>query len=85
MYESGWKWGPIAGSYQSYNEPSDYVKGLVFEECRLLGCRSYVNRCFRGTYCLHLQGRKIRERGTSVSTWLQTESRVEKSASEELA
>jgi hypothetical protein len=30
-------------------------------------CRSCGNRCFRGTYRLHLQGRKIRERGTSVS------------------
>jgi hypothetical protein len=25
----------------------------------------------RGTYRLHLQGRKIRERGTSVNRWLQ--------------
>jgi hypothetical protein len=33
-------------------------------------CRSCVNRRFRGTYVLHLQGRKIRERGTSVSRWL---------------
>jgi hypothetical protein len=30
-------------------------------------CRSYVNRCFEGTYRLHLQRRKIRERGTRVS------------------
>jgi hypothetical protein len=36
--------------------------------------RSCVNRRFEGTYRLHLQGRKIRERGTSVSRWLQTES-----------
>jgi hypothetical protein len=35
-------------------------------------CRSYVNRLFGGTYRLHLQGRKFRERGTSVSRWLQT-------------
>jgi hypothetical protein len=35
-------------------------------------CRSCVNRCFEGTYRLHFQGRKIRERGTSVSRWLQT-------------
>jgi hypothetical protein len=34
-------------------------------------CRSCVNRRFGGTYRLHLQGRKIRERGTSVSRWLQ--------------
>jgi hypothetical protein len=32
-------------------------------------CSYYVNRCFEETYRLHLQGRKIRERGTSVSTW----------------
>jgi hypothetical protein len=32
-------------------------------------CRSCVNRRFGGTYCLHLQGRKICERGTSVSRW----------------
>jgi hypothetical protein len=29
-------------------------------------CRFCVNRCFRGTYCLHLQVRKIRERATNV-------------------
>jgi hypothetical protein len=40
-------------------------------------CRSCVNRRFGGTYRLHLQGRKIRERGTSVSRWLQTEPLVE--------
>jgi hypothetical protein len=35
-------------------------------------CRSCVNRRFGGTCHLHLQGRKNRERGTSVSRWLQT-------------
>jgi hypothetical protein len=35
-------------------------------------CRFYVNRRFGGTYRLHLQGTKIRERGTSVSRWLKT-------------
>jgi hypothetical protein len=34
--------------------------------------RSCVNRRFGGPYRLHLQGRKIRWRGTSVSRWLQT-------------
>jgi hypothetical protein len=34
-------------------------------------CRSGVNRRFGGTCRLHLQGRKIRERGTSDSRWLQ--------------
>jgi hypothetical protein len=36
-------------------------------------CRSCVNGRFGGTYRLHLKGRKIRERGTSVSMWLQPE------------
>jgi hypothetical protein len=35
-------------------------------------CSSCVNRCFGRTYRLHLQGRKIHERGSSVSRWLQT-------------
>jgi hypothetical protein len=35
-------------------------------------CRSFVNRHFGGRYRFHLQGRKIRERGTSVSRWLQS-------------
>jgi quercetin dioxygenase-like cupin family protein len=29
-----------------------------------------VFMCLEGTYRFHLQGRKIRERGTSVSRWL---------------
>jgi hypothetical protein len=40
-------------------------------------CRSCVNRRFRRTYRLHLQGRKIRERGTSMSGCQQTEPPVE--------
>jgi hypothetical protein len=47
-----------------------------YEECRLLGCgpcRSCVNRRFEGMYLLQLHGRKIHERETSVSRWLQTE------------
>jgi hypothetical protein len=39
--------------------------------------RSCVNRRYGGTNRLHLQGRKIRKRGTSVSRWLQTEPPVE--------
>jgi hypothetical protein len=31
-----------------------------------------INRRFGGTYHLHLQDRKIREGGPSVSRWLQT-------------
>jgi hypothetical protein len=40
-------------------------------------CRSCVNRHFGGKHRLYLQDRKIRERGTSVSRWLQTEPPVE--------
>jgi hypothetical protein len=44
------------------------LKNAVFWD--VAPCRSYVNRRFGGTYRLHLQGRKIRERETSVSMWL---------------
>jgi hypothetical protein len=46
------------------------MKNAVFWD--VAPCRPSVNRRFGGTYRLHLQGRKIRERGTSVSRWLQT-------------
>jgi hypothetical protein len=39
-------------------------------------CRSCVNLLIGETYRLHLQGRKIRERGTSVSRWLTLEMEV---------
>jgi hypothetical protein len=42
-------------------------KNVVFWD--VAPCRSCVNRRFGGTYHLHLQGRKIRERGTSMSRW----------------
>jgi hypothetical protein len=35
-------------------------------------CRPCVTLRFGATYRLRLQGRKIRERGTSVSRWLQS-------------
>jgi hypothetical protein len=54
------------------------MKNAVFWD--VAPCRSYVNRRYGGTFCLHLQGKKIRERGTSVSRWLQTESPVENTA-----
>jgi hypothetical protein len=41
------------------------VKNDVFWD--VAPCRSCVNRRFGGTYRLHLQGRKIRERETSMS------------------
>jgi hypothetical protein len=47
------------------------MKNAVFWD--LAPCRSCLNRRFGGTYRLHLQGRKIRERGTSVSRWLKME------------
>jgi hypothetical protein len=46
------------------------MKNAVFWNVAL--CRACVNWCFGKTYRLHLQGRKIRERGTSVCRWLQT-------------
>jgi hypothetical protein len=46
------------------------MKNAVFGDVAL--CRFCVNRRFGGTYRLHLQGRKIRERGNSVSRWLQS-------------
>jgi hypothetical protein len=44
------------------------LKNAVFWD--VAPCRSCVNRRFGGTYRLHLQGRKTREWGTSVSRWL---------------
>jgi hypothetical protein len=46
------------------------MKNAIFWD--VAPCRSCVNRLFGGTYRLHLQGRKIRGWGTSVSRWLQT-------------
>jgi hypothetical protein len=46
------------------------IKNAVFWD--VAPCRSCVNRHFRGTYRLHLQGRKIHKWGTSMSRWLQT-------------
>jgi hypothetical protein len=48
---------------------SKVMENVVFWD--VAPCRSCVNRRFGGTYRLHLQGRKIRERGTSVSRWPQ--------------
>jgi hypothetical protein len=45
------------------------MKNAVFWD--VAPCRSCVNRRFGGTYRPHLQDRKLRERGTSVSRWLQ--------------
>jgi hypothetical protein len=45
------------------------MKNAVFWD--VVPCISCVNRRFGGTYPLHLQDRKIREQGTSVSRRLQ--------------
>jgi hypothetical protein len=45
------------------------MKNAVFWDVE--SCGSCVNRRFGGPYRLHLQGRKIRERKTSLSRWLQ--------------
>jgi hypothetical protein len=47
------------------------MKNAVFWD--VAPCRSSVNPRIGRTYRLHFQGGKIRERGTSVSKWLQTE------------
>jgi hypothetical protein len=44
------------------------MKNAVFWDAA--PCISCVTRRFGGTYRLHLQGKKINERGTSVSRWL---------------
>jgi hypothetical protein len=63
------------GSSRNKHGVTKHMKNVVFWD--VARCRSCVNRCFGGTYRLHLPGRKIRERGTSVSRWLQTEHRSE--------
>jgi hypothetical protein len=44
------------------------IKNTVF--WHVAPCSFCVNRRFGGMYRLHFQGRKIRERGTSVNRWL---------------
>jgi hypothetical protein len=49
------------------------------EDCRLLGRGAVYILCeptFRRNYLLHLQGKKLRERGASVSRWLKTAAAV---------
>jgi hypothetical protein len=46
------------------------MKNAVFWD--VAPCTSCISRRFEGTYRLHLQSRKIRQRGTSVSRWLQS-------------
>jgi hypothetical protein len=59
---------PEEVGYRSHRQPFTdlhYIKNAVFWD--VVPCRSCVNRRFEGTYRLHLQGRKIRERGTCLS------------------
>jgi hypothetical protein len=58
-------------NYFYFSERSSTKRNAVFWD--VAPCRSCVNRQFGGTYRLHHQGRKIRERGTSVRRWLQSE------------
>jgi hypothetical protein len=44
------------------------MKNAVFWD--VAPCRSCINQRFGGMYRLYLQGRKIPERVTSVSSWL---------------
>jgi hypothetical protein len=46
------------------------MKNAVFWD--VAPSRSYVNQRFGGMYRFHLQGRKTRKAGTSVSRWLQS-------------
>jgi hypothetical protein len=46
------------------------MKNAIFWD--VVPCSSCVNRRFRGTYRLHLQHRKIRKQGTSVSSYKRT-------------
>jgi hypothetical protein len=46
------------------------MKNVVF--WNVAPCRYCANRRFGGTYHIHIHGIKSRERGTSVSRWLQT-------------
>jgi hypothetical protein len=64
----------------NYSKNADFVRFEVFTAVTLKNavfwdvapCKFCVKRRLEGTYRLHLQGRKIRERGTSVSRWLQS-------------
>jgi hypothetical protein len=73
---------PVSSSYVRYSYSPRYffantiklrfevftavtMKNAIFLD--VAPCRSCMNRCFGGTYRLHLQGRKIREQGTGVS------------------
>jgi hypothetical protein len=60
----------ILSSYLGLRKTSLNTKNAVF--MAIAPSRYCVNLRFGGKYRLHLQGRKIHERGASVSRWLQT-------------
>jgi hypothetical protein len=62
--------GVYFGLVIAFGEIFESMKNTVFWD--VVPCSSCLNRHFGGTYRLHLQGRKIRERGTSVSWLLQS-------------
>jgi hypothetical protein len=53
---------------KSFSSQNLLLKNAVFWD--VVPCRYFVNRHFGGTYHLHLQDRKVRVGGTSVSRWL---------------
>jgi hypothetical protein len=57
----------LFAGFEVFTSPT--MKNAVFWD--VAPCRSCVNRRFGGTYRLHLQDRKIRERGTSSRRWKQ--------------
>jgi hypothetical protein len=69
------EWGPwgniiinaVLGNEKVWNHCA--IKNDVFWD--VAPCRCYMSRRFGRTNRLHLQGRKIHDRGTRVSRWLQ--------------
>jgi hypothetical protein len=55
-------------TWDSNRESLEYMKNVAFWD--IVPYRACANRCLGGKYRLQLQGRKISERGTSLSRWL---------------
>jgi hypothetical protein len=73
-------WGSHGSKHKQYYIRFEVFKAVTMKNAifwDVAPCSSCVNWRFGGTYRLHLQGRKIRERGTGMSRWLQTQSPVE--------
>jgi hypothetical protein len=75
-------WSGLSYVRINCNQISDYLGFEVFTVVTMKNaifwdvapCRFCVNQHFGGMYRLHLQGRKINERGISMSRWQRTES-----------